>query len=162
MGCKWIFRIKRHLDGSINSYKARLVAKGFHQRLNIDYQDTFSPVAKPTTMQLVFSIVVSRGWSPRQLDINNVFLQGHISEDICHNHQVLLIWIIHLIYAISTKQFMGLSKLLGPSILSFVNFYFFGISQFTCWYFSVHSQNWWTFHISFDLCGWHYYYGWLW
>ena len=48
--CKWLFWIKRHLDGTIALYKACLVAKGFHQRSGIDFHDKFSPVVKPTTI----------------------------------------------------------------------------------------------------------------
>ena len=62
VGCKWVFRIKRLPDGSIDRYKARLVAKGFHQRPGVDYHDTFSPIVKPTTIRLVISLVVSKGW----------------------------------------------------------------------------------------------------
>ncbi|KAK0607898.1 hypothetical protein LWI29_022218 [Acer saccharum] len=82
IGCKWIFRIKRKSDGTIDRYKARLVAKGFNQRPGVDYFETFSPVIKPTTVRLVLSIATSHGWPLRQLDINNAFLQGQLTEDV--------------------------------------------------------------------------------
>lgn len=82
VGCKWVFKIKRRSDGSLERYKARLVAKGFHQQSGLDYFDTFSPVVKPTTIRTVLSIVVSCGWGIRQLDIKNAFLHGYLSEAV--------------------------------------------------------------------------------
>ncbi|RVW40389.1 Retrovirus-related Pol polyprotein from transposon RE2 [Vitis vinifera] len=82
VGCKWIFHTKYLPTGSIDRYKARLVAKGFHQRPDVNYSETFSPVIKPTTVRLVLSLAVSQGWSLRQLDVNNAFLQGTLTEDV--------------------------------------------------------------------------------
>jgi hypothetical protein len=82
VGCKWVFRIKRNADGSIERYKARLVAKGFHQQPGVDYDETYSPVIKPTTVRTILSIAISAGWCVRQIDIQNAFLHGHLSEEV--------------------------------------------------------------------------------
>lgn len=58
VGCKWVYKLKRNSDGSINRYKARLVAKGFHQQFGVDFDEMFSHVIKPPTVMIILSLVV--------------------------------------------------------------------------------------------------------
>nr|CAN60617.1 hypothetical protein VITISV_003256 [Vitis vinifera] len=80
VGCKWVFRVKRKPNGSVDRFKARLVATGYNQRPNLYYKETSSPEVKPATIRTVLSIVVVNGWDLRQMDVNNAFLHGALSE----------------------------------------------------------------------------------
>ncbi|CAN6693381.1 unnamed protein product [Malus baccata var. baccata] len=85
---KWVFKIKRHADGSIERHKARLVANGFHQKPGVDYTETFSPLAKHSTMRLVLSLIRSiyglkqtpRAWFQR---FSEFLLQLGFQESTC-------------------------------------------------------------------------------
>lgn len=59
VGCKWVFTVKCKVDRSVEIYKARLVAKGFTQMQDIDYQDTFAPVAKINSIRILLSLTVN-------------------------------------------------------------------------------------------------------
>ena len=77
---KWVFRIKYYVDGSIQRYKARLVAKGFQQTPGVDFFETFSPVIKPCTIRVIFTLAVTHNWKIQQVDLNNAFLNGELQE----------------------------------------------------------------------------------
>lgn len=81
VGYKWVL-LKRNPDGSVSRYKGRLVAKEFHQQASQDFSERLSPVVKPTTIEVVLTVALSRGWTVRQLDINNAFLNEILKEDI--------------------------------------------------------------------------------
>ncbi len=78
IGCKWVYKVKHDVDGSVNRYKTRLVAKGYAQTYGINYEERYSLVAKMTTVRAIIAMAITKGWSLHQMDVNNVFLHGNL------------------------------------------------------------------------------------
>lgn len=79
---KWVFRIKRGIDGKPDRYKARLVARGFSQRRGFDYSETYSPVAKLDTLRTVLAVANQENMVIHQMDVKTAFLNGELTEEI--------------------------------------------------------------------------------
>ena len=82
IGCKWVFKKKLRPDGTIERYKVRLVAKGYTQKECEDFFDTYSPVARLTTIRVLLFLVASYGLIVHQMDVKTAFLNGELKEEI--------------------------------------------------------------------------------
>ncbi|RVX02180.1 Retrovirus-related Pol polyprotein from transposon TNT 1-94 [Vitis vinifera] len=82
IGCKWIYKKKRGIDGKVETYKARLVAKGYTQKEEIDYEETFSPVAMLKSIRILLSIAAYFDYEIWQMDVKTAFLNGSLDECI--------------------------------------------------------------------------------
>ena len=82
IGSKWVYSIKVLYDGILDQYKAWLVAQGYKQDYEIDYEETFAPVAKMTTVRCLLSVAYVQNWLLWQMDVKNAFLHGDLQETI--------------------------------------------------------------------------------
>jgi hypothetical protein len=82
-GCEWVFKKKLRPDGTIDKYKVSLVAKGYTQKEGEDFFDTYSLVARLTTIHVLLSLATSHGLLVHQIDVKTTFLNGELEEEIC-------------------------------------------------------------------------------
>ena len=82
IGCKWIFKRKRGIDGKVETFKARLVAKGYTHKEGVDYEETFSPVAMLKSIRILLSIVACLDYEIWKMDVKTAFLNGYLKESI--------------------------------------------------------------------------------
>jgi len=79
---KWIFKIKRAVDGSIDKYKAIFVARGFSQKEGNNYIETLARVARYSTIRSIISLAFVMGWKLHQMDVKMAFLNGVLEEEV--------------------------------------------------------------------------------
>ncbi len=82
VGCKWVYALKYAPDGSVLKYKARLVAQGCSQIFGLDYDKTYSPVARAATSRIFFTLVTSRKLHTIQADAVTAYLNGDMKEEL--------------------------------------------------------------------------------
>ena len=82
IGCKWIYKRKRGVDGKVEIFKARLVAKSYTQKEGFDYEETFSPVAMIKFIRILLSIAAHMDYEIWQMDVKTAFLNGSLEETI--------------------------------------------------------------------------------
>ena len=80
--CKWVLKVKRKFDGSIDKYKGRLCAKGYLQKKGFDYNETYAPVAKLTTFRVLMAVACHENLHVHQMDVKCAFLNGMLDEEI--------------------------------------------------------------------------------
>lgn len=80
--CKWVLRVKRNSDGSIQKFKARLVARGFSQVPGADFNETYCPVVKRRSVRLLIAICIENGWTLEFLDVEGAYLNSTLKENI--------------------------------------------------------------------------------
>ncbi|GJW40938.1 zinc finger, CCHC-type containing protein [Tanacetum coccineum] len=83
LGCKWIFKRKLKVDRTIEKFKARL--QGFKQKLEIDYFDTYAPVARISTIRLLIAMASIHNLIIHQMDVKTIFLNGDLDEKVYMN-----------------------------------------------------------------------------
>ena len=82
IGSRWVLKIKRKADGTVDKYKARLVAKGYAQKAGIDYDETFAPVAKFTSIRMLLALAAHHDFEIHHMDVKTAFLNGDLDVDI--------------------------------------------------------------------------------
>lgn len=82
VGSRWVFKVKHHSDGRVERYKCRLVAKGYSQLYGADYDETFSPVVRFSSIRTLLSFAIQNNLHVHQMDVVTAFLNGHLEEEI--------------------------------------------------------------------------------
>ena len=121
VGCKWVFKTKKYSQDNIERHKARLVAKGFTQREGINHTETFSPVSRKYSLQVIMALVAHFDLELHQMDVKMAFLNGELEEEVY------------------MKQHKGFSSSASDNLVSILNKSIYGLKQASRqWYLKFH------------------------
>ena len=82
MSSRWLYKVKQAADGSVEKHKARFVARGFSQVEGIDYDETFAPIARYSSIRSMLALSAQMGWKIHQMDLKTTFLNDKIEEEV--------------------------------------------------------------------------------
>ena len=82
IGTKWVFRNKLNEYGQVTKNKAKLVCKGYAQVEGIDFEETFSPMARMEAIKMTLAYACSKRIQEYQLDVKSTFLNGELEEEV--------------------------------------------------------------------------------
>ncbi|GKE22258.1 retrovirus-related pol polyprotein from transposon TNT 1-94 [Tanacetum coccineum] len=82
IGTKWVYRNKLDENGIVSRNKARLVAQGYNQQEDIDYDETYAPVARLESIRMLLAITCANDFKLYQMDVKSAFLNGFINEEV--------------------------------------------------------------------------------
>ena len=82
IGSKWVFKVKYGKHGEVDRFKGRLVAKGYSQKYGVDYDETFSPVLRFSSLRILLAYAVQKKMLVHQMDVTTAFLNGDLEEEI--------------------------------------------------------------------------------
>jgi hypothetical protein len=111
VGTKWVFRNKKDEHGVVTRNKARLMAKGYSQVEDLDFGETYAPVARLESICILLAYAIYHSFKLYQMDVKSNFLNGPIKEEVyVSNLPALKIVSILIMFTNSLRRFMGSSK----------------------------------------------------
>ena len=78
----WLYKVKKIADGSVEKHKAKFVARMFFQVEGIDYEETFAPTARYSSIRSILALSMQMGWKIHQMDVKTTFLNEVIEEEV--------------------------------------------------------------------------------
>ena len=79
---KWVFHIKKQIDGSIEKWKGRFIARGFTQIPRIDFNEIYAPIVSHTAIRLLIILAIQYKLLIHQMDVKSAFLHGDIDVEL--------------------------------------------------------------------------------